>query len=313
MKKTIHALFSALLALTLLSDAHAAVESINVQTFNPSTSDRFVVLEDGFRPESPRKNLLYFGANYNFFNDPLPVLDATQTVVLGHLIDNIQTIDLFAGIKLSNNFGLFFGAPIHTVRFPATFNGAASAIVGDKNAMGDFKIMGKIRLSDDASNTHIALIPEVHLPTGGTEFLVSDASPYLGVRFTLERQFEAWTMVLNLGYVSAANAIYTPVGFTPINYRNRLITGIGGYLPFSDELGMSVEVNSINMIPFNSSINPNDAYAGLRWAPVPELAFTAGGSVGRIGGALGSTYRMIAGVRYTLGEDTPQSAVPLSK
>lgn len=306
MKIPFLALLAALIIPSLSLPAFAVVESINVQTYNPSTSDRFVVLEDGFRPTRGRKDLFYFGVNYNFFNDPLPVLDATQTMLLGHLIDNIQTVDLFAGIKLSNTFGLFIGAPIHYIRFPSTFNGAAAAISGDKTAMGDFKIMGKLRLTEDDSNTHIAFIPEVHLPTGATQYLVSDASPYLGFRFALERQFEAWTLAVNLGYVSAANAVYTPFGFTSINYRNRLITGIGGYLPFNDEFGMSVEVNSINMIPFNNSINPNDAYAGLRYSPLNGLAITAGGAVGRIGGQLSSTYRLVAGLRYAFSEDLPK-------
>lgn len=312
MNRFIRALSIALPLFVSIAPARAAIESINVQTYNPSTSDRFVILEDGFRSEWPRKNLFYFGMNYNFFNDPLPVLDANQTALVGHLIDSIQTIDLFAGIKLSNNFGLFIGAPVHFARFPATFNNGPAAITGDHTTMGDFKIMGKLRLTDDASNTHIAFIPEVRLSTGATQYLLSDASPYLGFRMSLERQFENWIFVANLGYVSAANSVYSPTQFSTINFRNRLITGVGGYLPFNDEFGMSVEINSINMIPFDSSNNPMDAYAGLRYSPFEGMAITAGGSIGRIGGQLSSTYRMIAGVRYTLGEDAPQAPVPLT-
>ncbi len=312
MNRLILVLSAFLFLLQTSAPALAAIESINVQTYNPSTSDRFVILEDGFRSEWPRKNLLYFGMNYNFYNDPLPVLDSAQTTLVGHLIDSIQTIDLFAGLKLSNNFGLFIGAPVHFAKFPATFNGAPAAISGDHTTMGDFKIMGKLRLTDDDSNTHIAFIPEVRLSTGATQYLLSDASPYLGFRMALERQFEGWTLVTNIGYVSAANSVYSPTAFSTINFRNRLITGVGGFLPFNDEFGMSVEINSINMIPFDSSNNPMDAYAGLRYSPFAGMAITAGGSIGRIGGQLSSTYRMIAGLRYTLGEDAPQAPVPLS-
>jgi hypothetical protein len=307
MKRMTFALTALLFLMQSSTPARAAIQSINVQTYNPSTSDRFVILEDGFRSEWPRKNLFYFGMNYNFFNDPLPILDATQTTRIGTLIDSVQTIDLFAGIKLSNNFGLFIGAPVHFARFPV-----GTATAGDQTSMGDFKIMGKLRVTDDTSNTHIALIPEVRLSTGATQYLLSDASPYLGLRLALERQFENWIFVANIGYVSSDNSIYTPNGYTPINFRNRLITGVGGYLPFSDEFGMSVEINSINMIPFDSALNPMDAYAGIRYSPFEGMALTAGGSFGRIGGQLSSTYRMIAGIRYTIGEDAPQAPVPLT-
>jgi len=298
--------------------ARAAVNSINVQTYNPSTSDRFVILEDGFHSEWPKTARFYFGMNYNYVSEPLVVLDSTGTTKLGNIIDNIQTIDTFLGIKLSNNFGIFIGAPVHFVTFPTTqiaIGGVPQTEyqTGSTTSFGDLRILGKIRLTDDASPTSIALIPEVHLATGDTFNFVSDASTYIALRGTLERQFADWTLVVNLGYASAMNSFYVnPPEFpTGVDYRKRLIAGVGGFLPFNQDWGMNFELQSISMIPFNANVSPNDAYLGLRYATQSGVAFTAGAAVGHIGGAQGQDFRAIAGFRYTLFEAENLAPKPL--
>jgi len=305
---------SGLLGILLLAtSAGASVNSINVQTYNPSTSDRFVILEDGFRSEWPKTARFYFGMNYNYVSEPLVALTSTGTAKLGNIIDNIQTIDTFLGIKLSNNFGIFIGAPIHFVTFPVVPIRPYYS-TGSVTSFGDLKIMGKIRLTDDSSNTSIALIPEVHLATGDTYNFVSDASTYIALRATLERQFQDWTLVVNLGYASAMNALYVnppefPLG---VDYRKRLIAGVGGFLPFNAACGMNFELQSISMLPFDKNVSPNDAYLGFRYATPDGLAFTAGASVGQIGGVQGQDFRAIAGVRYTFFEAENLAPKPLS-
>jgi len=294
--------------------AHAQVQSINFQTYNPSTSDRFVILEDGFRSEWPKTARFYFGANYNFVTEPFVVLNSDQTSKLYNVIDSIQTLDLMLGIKLSNNFGLFIGAPLHFVAFAAGL--PTQFPVGSENAFGDLKILGKIRLTDDASNTSFALIPEVHLATGGTGVFVSDASTYVSLRAALERTFESWTLIVNLGYASASNSTYnfknTDNTYSYIDFRKRLIAGVGGYLPFDDSWGMNFELNSINALPFDTSLAPNDAYLGFRYGTPDGLALTAGASVGRIGGIQGQDFRFIGGIRYTLFEAENKAPQPLA-
>jgi hypothetical protein len=305
---------SGLLGILVFSlNARAAVNSINVQTYNPSTSDRFVILEDGFRSEWPKTARFYFGMNYNYVSEPFVALNSTGTAKLGNIIDNIQTIDTFLGIKLSNNFAVFIGAPVHFVTFPVVPI-SSEYQTGSVTTFGDLKIMGKIRLTDDASPTSIALIPEVHLATGDTYNFVSDASTYIAFRATLERQFADWTLVVNLGYASAMNSFYiNPPEFpTAVDYRKRLIAGVGGFLPFNQDWGMNFELQSISMIPFNANISPNDAYLGFRYGASDGVAFTAGAAVGHIGGPQGQDFRAIAGLRYTLFEKENQAPKPLS-
>jgi hypothetical protein len=295
-------------------NAHAVVNSINAQTYNPSTSDRFVILEDGFRSEWPKTARFYFGMNYNFVSEPFVALNNAGTAKLGNIIDNIQTVDTFLGIKLSNNFAVFVAAPIHFVTFPVVPL-SSEYQTGSVTTFGDLKFMGKIRLTDDASNTSIALIPEIHLATGDTYNFVSDASTYIALRAALERQFADWTLVVNLGYASAMNSFYiNPPEFpVAVDYRKRLIAGVGGFLPFNQDWGMNFELQSISMIPFSPSISPNDAYLGFRYGSPDGLAITAGAAVGHIGGPQGQDFRAIAGIRYTLFEKQELAPKPLSK
>jgi len=289
--------------------ALAVVRSVNVQLYNPSTSDHFVLLEDGFRSEWPKTAKFYFGSNYNFVQNPLV---AASSAGMGSyaLVDSLQTFDFFVGAKMGNNFGIFASLPVHYV----SFSGAnLSGNYSNETSMGDLKLMSKIRLTDDGSNTAVALIPEVRISTGGTEAFVSDGSTYLSLRGTVERVFESWTMVVNLGYVTAANSYYAyDPAYEPIDFRRRFIAGVGGYLPFNDNWGMNAELNSVNMLPFDKNNAPNDFYLGGRYTNGDGLSVTTGIDLPRIGGTLGQDIRMIAGIRYTILEEESRAPQPLS-
>ena len=293
---------SLLLFCTLLSPTSHATESINLQTFNPSTSDHFVLLEDAFRSEWPKNSKLFLGANYNYNSEPFVAINSVTGGRAYTVIDSIQTFDLMVGFKASSRFGLFFGLPIHFVKYPDV--PSLSIINHSASGIGDMKILGKIRITDDNAAAHIALIPEIHLPTGDTGNFVSDASAYLGLRAALERQFEKFTLNVNLGFAAASNSIYqTPAAISVIDYRKRLNFGVGGFMPFNDRWGMNVEFNSLNMIPFDKNINPNELYGGLRHTLSDDAILTFGAAIGKLGGASGQNFRFIAGIRFNLHDD----------
>ena len=305
-------------SLIITSSAHA-VDSINIQTFNPSTSNHFVLLEDAYRSEWPKNSKVYFGANYNYVSDPFVALDATTGLRAYSVIDSIQTFDFMVGFKASSRFGLFFGLPIHFVKYPDV--ASLGILSHSASALGDMKILGKIRITDDDAIAHIALIPELHLPTGNTQNFVSDASTYLGIRAALERQFEKFTLNVNLGFGAASNSLYqTSIATSVIDFRKRLNFGVGGFMPFTDRWGMSLEFNSLNMIPFDKNINPNELYAGLRHNLSDDAILTFGGSVGKIGGSSGQNFRFVAGLRFNIREDeaprpaltTPAPTLPIA-
>ena len=293
-----------------VQNAHA-VESINVQTFNPSTSDHFVLIEDGFKSEWPKTAKYYFGVNYNYVSEPLVALDSSGSYKAYDIINSIQTLDLMFGFKPSPKFGLFFGVPIHYIGFPDA--PAAGFPTGSNTAFGDLKLLAKIRLTDETSATSVALIPEFHLPTGSTENFVSDASTYVGGRLAIEHTYNNFTLAGNLGFATASNSIYQIASPAEgIDYRRRFMFGLGGFMPFNDTLGMNMEFSSIHMLPFNNTLNPNELYVGLRDVANENLILTLGASLGRIGGVGGQTYRVIAGLRCTLYEEEKQAPVVYS-
>ncbi len=300
---------TALSAQALAQTTSSQVNSINVQTFNPSTSNHFVFLEDAFRSEWPKKPKTYFGLNYNYVSEPFVSINAATGEKDRTLIDPIQSVDLMLGFKLSSRFGIFFGLPFHIVNYPVGSRLLTNQSTAVSNTtIGDMKILGKIRLTNDDSNVHIALIPEIHLPTGNTANFVSDASTYLAIRGIIEREFKKFTLNTNLGFAAASNSIYNPgTGLNPIDYRKRLIFGIGGYVPFNDLWGASVEFNSESMIPFDANNNPNELYAGVRHQFSESGVATLGGSLGKFGGTAGQNYRIVAGIRFNLyeAEETP--------
>jgi len=292
-------LFSVLAAFK--TSIHAApVQSINVQTFNPSTSDHFVLLEDAFRSEWPLNAKYYFGLNYNYVTNPLVAVSSDTQLPAGTIVDSVQTIDLMFGFKASSRLGLFWGMPFHYVTEPGAT--ILSIPAASSTALGDMKLLAKIRLTDDDSPLSFALIPEIHLPTGNTQYFVSDASTYFAIRAAVERVFNNFTLTGNIGYAAASNSMYvTSVG--TIDFRQRLLLGLGGFMPFNDRLGMNLEFNLMNLIPPNSNLNPNELYGGIRYAFNQSCIGTLGASLGKIGGAGGENFRLVAGIRLTVNED----------
>jgi len=309
-------ILSLVLLSALLSSPSQAVNSINVQTFNPSVSDRFVLLEDAFRSDWPKNSKAYFGVNYNYASEPWVAVN-TSGQRLNPLIESIQTFDLMLGFKASSRFGIFFGMPIHFVKYPLGGTALLDKVIpgSTATALGDLKLLGKIRLTNDDATAHFALVPEIHLPTGSTENFVSDASSYLGLRAVLEREFNNFDMTLNLGFAAASNAIYfSTFDSTKIDYSKRFNFGIGGSMPLNDSWGMNVEFNSWYMIPFDKNNNPNELYAGLRHVLGENSVLTFGASLGKLGGPSGLNYRAIAGLRFNLYEMKKQEefALPLN-
>jgi outer membrane protein OmpA-like peptidoglycan-associated protein len=276
----------------MMPNRSSAIQSINVQTFNPSVSDHFVLIEDALMTEWPKMSKYYFGANYNWVDNPLVATDFARQAQVATIIDSVQTFDFFVGFRPDKQLALYFGFPIHTVTYDP--NQLVLPGVSSTTALGDMKIMGKIRLNREDTNTSWAIVPEFHLPTGNTENFVSDASTYVALRLALERTFEKWTFGGNIGMISAPNAKYSTLDFS-----KRLIMAAGGFVPFNDHWGMSVEFSAQNPLPFNENLNPNELYGGLRYASSDNLVFTMGGSLGKLSGPTGQNARIIAGLRYT--------------
>jgi outer membrane protein OmpA-like peptidoglycan-associated protein len=289
----------AFLSIFIGSIPASAAQSINVQTFTPSTSDQFVIIEDANRSTWPKKIQGFFGVNYNFLNEPLVETDPNLNDRVSTIISSVQTIDAFIGYNVSNRIALVAGAPLmHGVMYPdGTFN----------TSIGDMRGLAKIRITPDDWRTNIALIPELRLPTGSADNLVSDSSMTFVGRVALERQFKAFTLGINLGYLNASNALYRNV-----DYRTRVLLGLGLLIPLNDQFGLNVEYFEQFTYPQRQNLNPNELYFGGRYVALKNLVLTGGFSLGSITGPTGQDIRIVLGLRYFWMKDEVSAPAPVA-
>jgi len=278
--------------------ATSFADSINIQTFNPPVGDEFVFVEDAFRPTWPKTASMYFGANYNFLNDPLVSTDANVLNRVSTLVQSIQTLDLSFGMKVADRLALFIGAPvINVLEYPGS---------GFNSAIGDLKFLAKIRLTSENSPVSVAFIPEVHVPTGSADQLTSDSSLYLSGKFAVEHDFGIFDLALNLGFISAPNSTYENIDFT-----KRIFIGLGTLIPLNDRFGFNVEFVDQAMLPETPFLNPNELYAGVRYQISQNMSATGGASIGALTGPTGQDWRVVLGFRYVWYQDVlPAAAAP---
>ena len=294
-----------LLASLLASSAQAA--GINAQTFSPSVSEHYVFTEDGFNTPWPKYSRFYLGANYNYVNDPLVAVSTGTNTRAFNIINSIQTLDLMMGWKLSSAVGLFFGIPIHQVAFQN--NPGSTYPNGNFTTIGDFKILGKLRLTEAGKDTSLALAPELRFATGNQAYYISDASTYLGLKLVLESKLsDSLQIAANLGFAYAQNAILNDSNTANvIDYRNRVPVGVGLFYKFNDTWGSNLEYSNTLFFPTEQQQNPNDFYAGLRCQAEDNLVLTLGGSLGKVSGPTGQNYRIITGVRFAPFDQEPKA------
>lgn len=285
----------AALPLSILCGTTAlASQSINVQTFTPSTSDQFVLIEDANRGTWPKQIKGFLGVNYNYLNEPLVQTDPLLNDRVTTIISSVQTVDAFVGYHVNKRIALVVGAPLmHGVMYP---NGTFNAAIGDARGLA------KMRITPDDWRTNIALIPEIRLPTGSADNLVSDSSLVLVGRVALERQFKAFTLGLNLGFLNASNSLYQT-----IDYRNRVLLGLGMLVPLNDQFGLNIEYSEQFTYPKNQNLNPNELYLGGRYVYLKNLVLTGGFSLGSITGPTGQDIRIVLGLRYFWMDETPEA------
>ncbi len=290
---------------TIAFSPSAFAEGINTQSFNPSVSEHYVFTEDGFNTPWPQYSNFYVGANYNYVNDALIALTQGTNTRRYTIINSLQTFDLMAGFKLSKKIGLFVGAPIHQVSF--TSNSGTTYPSGSSTQLGDIKILAKIRVTPDESDTSVALVPEIHFGTGSEAFFVSDSTAYFALRLAIEQKLsETLQLAANIGYGYAQNAQFNdPNTLTLIDNRNRIPYSLGSFLKFNETWGANLEFSGTVFMPTDQEQNPSDLYLGARCAAAENFILTLGGSLGKITSGSGQNYRIIAGVRFAPFDKKP--------
>jgi outer membrane protein OmpA-like peptidoglycan-associated protein len=259
-----------------------AFADINVQLFNPSMNSSFTMAEDALLYSNAQA--IQFGATYNYLNRPLVELSNDRKQRVGNIVDGLNTLSLTGGYYFDDAF--FAGAelPVNMVSMP----GKAQSF-----AMGDSRLLGKVRLTPAYSTVSVALIPELYLPTGDRSLYLSDGSIGGGLKVAVEREFGRVHTTANLGYRRSTGGIYRE-----LNYKSRLSASLGGSIRLSHLWAVNVEGTGSMLLPRSEEQNPGEAYAGLRYQPRDGMTLSLGGAVGALNGVGSADYRIIAGLQF---------------
>lgn len=279
--------------LTLFLQAESVFASgVNVQYFVPGASLKYPVTESALadRPlgdsvaDSYRRYLL--SVSYNYDNDPLVVLNSNQDQRTDTLIQNIQTVDLMAGIEWNATSSLNLSLPINTVQKSKDVR---------ESALGDMRVFSKFYLSKERNALNFALIPEIRLPTGNSALFVSDSTLGVGMLFAVEHDFNGFaSAAVNVGYRYASGAF-----FQDIDYRQRVPMSLGLNIPLTSRWALNGETSGSLVLPVNHSQNPSEVYGGLRFQAAQDVTLSAGASRGSFNGFGSSDFRILAGLKYT--------------
>lgn len=266
-----------------------AQASLNVQLFNPSMSSSYTLTEDALSKRLA--DSVQFGASYNYVNRPLVEVTQDRKDRLGDVISSINTINMTGGYYFGNRVFLGADLPVNMITMPGK---------AEQFALGDTRLMSKIRVSGDFAPVDVALIPELFIPTGDRGMYVSDGAFGAGLKGAIERQFGRITVSGNLGYRYSGNST-----FKELEYRNRISAGIGGNLMLSSKWALNAEGQGTILLPRNAEQNPGEVYLGARYSPRSNLNLALGGSLGAINGVGSSDYRIVAGLTFVA--DTPKA------
>lgn len=155
-----------------------------------------------------------------------------------------------------------------------------------------------------SENTAIALHPRLTVPTGSQDFTTQNrkVGGYLGLN--LERKFEWFQGVINVGYSHEPGAtLNLGADFTKIDYTDAIFTAIGTIFPISHGWALNIEAYRYNN--FQGNQHPNEVYAGLRHQFHPDVAGFAGVAAGGIVDESSNDYRVSLGMKYYPGGEKP--------
>lgn len=142
-----------------------------------------------------------------------------------------------------------------------------------------------------------ALNPRLTIPTGTQDFTTQDSKVggYLGLN--IEKRFQWFQIVLNLGYARQSGAkLDLGPNFTTLDYEDAVYTGIGSIFPLTEKFALNLEAYRYSQ--FKGNQHPNEVYAGLRHQTTESLASFAGVSAGGFIDESANDYRFSAGIKF---------------
>lgn len=283
-----------LLACTAVMEV-ALAGGLDVQHFRPNANGQGL-----FGVESP--NTLsplspHFELSTNMARGLLGVDQGGETLLLSKFqaITHIQ-----AGLGILPWIDLAFDLPVALVN-----NGTSLAASASTNAgLGDLRITSRIRLLNRESGPlGLAVVLPLTLPTGSPDDYLGEDGLTFNPQVALAGDAGAMGWGMSLGYKlrPLINQYYEPVGAS-LQLDDEVTYGLATSIALMDTLRLGMELEG--RLGFQGAIDrPLEARFGGKFRSEGGLYGFGGAGLGLIGGYGAPTWRVFAGVGYTLGLD----------
>lgn len=306
---------SKLVILMLIVLSSLSLHAQNIIQFNYSLNNTYSHLENALlekqllADEYVNYRYLLF-ASINYVDDPLIVKDITLNQRESVLISNYTTVDFGAAFHITKSFVVGFQSGF-TKASINNFNPNTLLLTGttdEESTLNDTKLVAKWRITDAEKGFAIALIPHVRLATGNERSFTTDRSTGFGLDVAFETIIgDTVQVAANVGYHYSPDAFF--IQDIALDYRDKIHTAIGAYIPFSKDFGANLEFTRYWVLSSNDDQNPNEFYGGLRYQAATPLALFAGMAIGNMDSSKDSNdFKFSAGLKFHGGAFGPVQA-----
>jgi outer membrane protein OmpA-like peptidoglycan-associated protein len=236
------------------------------------------------------------GVWLDFGRDPLVERDA-QGAVRRRIVGTLMSVHAQGALGLFDRYELGIEVPAHFARGDALVGHG-----GDVNALGDLRVVPKVRLFGPLKPTDdglgLALVVPVSLPTGSSEDFLGEGQVTVGPRLAGHLRVGIVRATADLGYV-----------WRPETRRFQTLD-VGSALAYAGGLAVDLGTPEVALVgeafgqapaggaPSDSRSKPLEALGGLRWFSDVGLVATLAGGRGIIADYGSPDWRIVTGFAY---------------
>ncbi len=236
----------------------------------------------------------YFEFNFDYVNDPLVRIDPATNQRIESLVSSMSSFNFSFGRQIDPRIGLFGEMGVHQVAIPQS-----NFVIknGNFTTLGDSRLILKILLNppnDDQRKLTFALIPELILPTGDTQFFTSVGTLGWGGHLSVEREWGKLILSGNLGFRYAQNAFYSG-----IRYQRMVPFAFGALYRWNDHWGVVTEFSGAAAIDSSDFQNRAEAFLGPRYRVNRDWTLLAALGTGKFRDNMSNDFRGILQVKFS--------------
>lgn len=286
--------------------------AVNIQQYYRSNTLTYEILEDARMKNSHVYNDydMVFTLGGSWVESPLVQKNNANSTQLDTIISDMTAVHFGVSAYLTRSFMLGLNSSY------AWFKNVQQ---GNPTGQGNFSGFTDLNLNATwrfytQERWALAVAPNLTLPLGSggeTDInvqnppagssnpvktnVLSDEGIGFGGSLIFEYLFDSFNMTVNLGYKHNSSA-----EFDELKYTQRLLTGIGAYIPMSRKWGFNVEWLRQWTLPFNRNQNPNEIFIGTSFGISKYFAGYAGVGLGnQLESFDGNDLRLSAGIKFT--------------